>query len=155
CLCVGAARYHMSLGLERSNLFEGEEAERTLGTAVMLEVPMGIAFEAELGHVRGWNGPLGPPTRRHVDLCDRRARRHPAASVAIPCAMARSYVRRGPAASLGHPSGGGSGLALDHALDRRLQHQLAAMIHHLVAIAHDAPIGLLGLALVGDDHAHA
>jgi hypothetical protein len=49
------------LGLERSNLFEGEKAERTLGTPVMLEVPMRIALQAELGHVRGRNGQLGHP----------------------------------------------------------------------------------------------
>ena len=33
---------------------------------------------------------------------------------------------------------------------RGLEHELAALVGHLVPVGHDAAIGLLGLALVGD-----
>jgi hypothetical protein len=39
---------------------------------------------------------------------------------------------------------------LDHPPHGGLEHELPPLVGHLVLVGHDAPIGLLGLALVGD-----
>src|SRR6266540_5208363 len=44
---------------------------------------------------------------------------------------------------------------LDHAAHGGLQHQLPALVGHLVLVGDDAAVRLLGLALVGDRHRHA
>src|SRR5262249_32489463 len=102
----GAGRDGVSLALERLDVLEGKQTQRTLGTAVVSPVALHVALEPELGDGGPWHGALGhAPLGRHVDLRDARARGHSATSVPTPWAMARSYARRAVTASSGaHPT---------------------------------------------------
>src|SRR5207244_9767083 len=70
-LAEGAGRDRVALGSEVVDRLEGKQAHRAVGTAVMLEVALRVALEAEPRHLRFGHGALGHPARRDAELDDR------------------------------------------------------------------------------------
>ena len=60
----------MPFGPEDADLFYCKNAERPLGAAVVLHVPVQVALESQLGDSRRLGWELGDSPRRNADLDD-------------------------------------------------------------------------------------
>src|SRR5512147_3292432 len=92
-----------------------------------------------------WTSPSSP---RVVTRADDTARFGTPPDDRLICAMRATPL-------IAAPRSLSSARALDHPFHRRVEHELAALVGHLVPVGDDAAIGLLGIALLGDRDAHA